>query len=85
MKCLSPLIHLLNTTLAFIFKNPKYKNIYLFIFIALRSSTYSTKIAVKWTIIMLQRSVIPIWNPESQGYKIGYVVGNKNVPKMAQK
>ena len=49
------------------------KQKYLFTFIVLRSATYSTKIAVKWIIIMLQRSVIPIWNPESQGYKIGYI------------
>ena len=55
------------------FQDPINKKIYLFIFIVLRSSTYSTKIAVKWTIIMLQRSVIPIWNPQNQGYKIGYI------------
>ena len=54
------------------FQNLK-KQKYLFTFIVLGSSTYSTKIAVKLTIIMLQRSVTPIWNPENQGYKIGYI------------
>ena len=49
------------------------KQKYLFTFIVLRSSCYSTKIALKWTKIMLQKSVIPIWNPENQGYKIGYI------------
>ena len=57
---------------SFYFQDPE-KQKYLFISIVLRSSTYSTKIAVKWTIIMLQRSVIPIWNPQNQGYKIGYI------------
>ena len=58
---------------SFYFQNLKKKK-YLFTFIVLRSSTYSTKIAVKLTIIMLQRSVTPIWNPENQGYKIvGYI------------
>ena len=58
---------------SFYFQDPK-KQKYLFISIVLRSSTYSTKIAVKWTIIMLQRSVILIiWNPQNQGYKIDYI------------
>ena len=52
---------------SFHFQNLR-KQKYLFTFIVIRSSTYSTKIAVKWTIIMLQRSVIPIWNPQNQGY-----------------
>ena len=36
---------------------------------------------------MLQRSVIPIWNPESQGYKIGYKITEDipGVQKTAQK
>ena len=46
---------------------------YLFTFIVLRSSSYSTKIALKLTKIMLQSSVIPIWNPLNQGYKIGNI------------
>ena len=32
----------------------------------------STKMAIKWTRIDLQTSVIPIWNPENKGYKIGF-------------
>ena len=44
---------------------------YLSISVVSISSTYSTKIAVKWTIIMLQRlSVKTIWNPQNQGYYI---------------
>ena len=65
---------------SFYFQDPK-KQKYLFISIVLRSSTYSTKIAVKWTIIMLQRSVIPIWNPQNQGYKKGYYWGQPRSPK----
>ena len=34
--------------------------------------TYFTKMAIKWTRINLQSSVIPIWNPENKGYKIGF-------------
>ena len=34
--------------------------------------THPTKMAIKRTKIKLQTSVIPIWNPENQGYKIGY-------------
>ena len=33
---------------------------------------YFTKMATKWTRINLQSSVIPIWNPENKGYKIGF-------------
>ena len=71
---------------SFYFQNIK-KQKYLFIFLALRSSTYSTKIDVKWTIIMLQRSLIPIWNPQNQGYKIGYIYywGQPWSPKTARK
>ena len=36
------------------------------------SPTNCTKMAIKRTKIKLQTSVIPIWNPENQGYKIGY-------------
>ena len=57
---------------SFYFQDPETQK-YLFISIVLRSSTYSTKIALKWTKIMLQKSVIPIWNPENQGYKIGNI------------
>ena len=57
---------------SFYFQNLN-KQKYLFTFIVLRSSSYSTKIALKWTKIMLQKSVIPIWNPENQGYKIGNI------------
>ena len=57
---------------SFYFQNLK-KQKYLFTAIVLRSSSYSTKIALKWTKIMLQKSVIPIWNPENQGYKIGNI------------
>ena len=49
------------------------KQKYFFTFIVLRSSSYSTKIALKWTKIMLQSSVISIWNPQNQGYKIGNI------------
>ena len=56
----------------FYFQNLK-KQKYLFTFIVLRSFTYSTEIAVKWRTRMLQRSVIQIWNPQNQGYKIGYI------------
>ena len=31
-----------------------------------------TKMATKWAKINLQTSFRPIWNPENQGYKIGY-------------
>ena len=31
-----------------------------------------TKMATKWTRINLQSIVIPIWNPENKGYKIGF-------------
>ena len=73
MKCLSTLIHSLNTYFtSFYFQNLK-KQKYLFTSIVLRSSSYSTKIALKWTKIMLQSSVIPIWNPQNQGYKIGNI------------
>ena len=57
---------------SFYFQNLN-KQKYLFTSIVLRSSSYSTKIALKWTKIMLQKSVIPIWNPENQGYKIGNI------------
>ena len=73
MKCLSTLIHSLNTYFtSFYFQNLK-KQKYLFTSIVLRSSSYSTKIALKWTKIMLQSSVISIWNPQNQGYKIGNI------------
>ena len=52
---------------SFYFQNLN-KQKYLFTFIVLRSSSYSNKIALKWTKIML------IWNPENQGYKIGYTI-----------
>ena len=32
----------------------------------------SAKMAIKWTRIDLQTSVIPIWKPENKGYKIGF-------------
>ena len=32
----------------------------------------STKMAIKWTRIDLHTIVIPIWNPENKGYKIGF-------------
>ena len=35
-------------------------------------STNFTKMATKWAKINLQTSFRPIWNPENQGYKIGY-------------
>ena len=51
-------------------------------------SPISTKIAIKWTKINLQRSVIPIWKAENKGYKIGYeksllgqLKGSKNGPE----
>ena len=54
----------------------------------LKYSPISTKIAIKWTKINLQTSVIPIWKAENQGYKIGYeksllgqLQGSKNGPK----
>ena len=45
---------------------------------------YFTKMATKWTRINLQSSVIPIWNPENKGYKIGFEKrcwGQKECPK----
>ena len=57
---------------SFYFQNLN-KQKYVFTFIVLRSSSYSTKIALKWTKIMLQSSVISIWNPQNQGYKIGNI------------
>ena len=78
MKCLSTLIHSLNTYFtSFYFQNLK-KQKYLFTSIVLRSSSYSTKIALKWTKIMLQKSVIPIWNPDNQGYMIGEAFKKNN-------
>ena len=35
-------------------------------------STNFSKMATKWAKINLQTSFRPIWNPENQGYKIGY-------------
>ena len=42
------------------------------IFESFSFSTYLTKMTIKWTKINLQTSFRPIWNPENQGYKIGY-------------
>ena len=35
-------------------------------------STTFTKMAIKLAKLNLQTSVLPIWNPENKGYKIGY-------------
>ena len=38
----------------------------------LQCQLFFTKMATKWAKINLQTSFRPIWNPENQGYKIGY-------------
>ena len=67
---LSKLVNAIKTKL-FQFHFQRNRNILITLGVS-RILPYFTQMATKWKRINLQSIVIPIWNPENKGYKIGF-------------